>query len=321
MADRFKHDKIFRKALQNPLVAHEFCNAHLPKSIKDSLDFSSLKMDNTTFIEQDLRDSITDVLFQAKFDKQDGYLYLLLEHQSHPDHFMAFRLFKYMINICDRHLTQHPNTKTLPLVYPLIFYNGTRKYNAPLNLWKLFENSQLARSIWINDYQLVNVHDIPDSEFRERIWSGILEFFMKHIHERNLLKRWQEIQDILPEFTKLTIGYSYLELILRYTLTRIKQDDKIELEKLLTATLNQETGTKLMSSLAQHWEQIGEAKGIQIGEAKGIQIGEVKGIQIGKAEGKAEMIKMMRNNGYSIEEISRITKLSITEISTLLQLT
>ncbi len=83
MTDYLKHDKIFRKAMENPLVVHEFCNAHLPKSIKDLLDFSSIKMDNTTFIEQDLRDSITDVLFQAKFDKQDGYLYLLLGHVRH----------------------------------------------------------------------------------------------------------------------------------------------------------------------------------------------------------------------------------------------
>ncbi len=205
------------------------------------------------------------------------------------------------MNICDRHLTLNPNTKTLPLVYPLIFYNGTRKYNAPLNLWKLFENSELARDTWTNDYQLINVHEIPDSEFKERIWSGILEFFMKHIHERNLLKRWQEIQDILPEFLKLNIGYGYLELILRYTLTKIKQDDKIAVEKLLTTTLNQETGKKLMVSLAQHWAQQGEAKG--------------------KAEGKAEMIKMMRNNGYSIKKISEILSLPIVQINELLKLT
>lgn len=44
-----KHDKIFRKALENPLVAHEFFNAHLPKEIKGLIDFPSLVMENTTF--------------------------------------------------------------------------------------------------------------------------------------------------------------------------------------------------------------------------------------------------------------------------------
>ncbi len=106
MAGRLKHDQIFRKAMENPLVAHESFDAHLPKHIKDLVDFTSLEMDNTTFVEPNLRDTISDVLFYTKFGKQDGYLYLLVEHQSSPDHFMAFRLFKYMMNICDRYLTQ-----------------------------------------------------------------------------------------------------------------------------------------------------------------------------------------------------------------------
>ncbi len=69
-----KHDKIFRKALENPLVAHEFFNAHLPPNIKSLIDFPSLAMENTTFVESSLKDSISDVLFSCKFDKQDGYL-------------------------------------------------------------------------------------------------------------------------------------------------------------------------------------------------------------------------------------------------------
>jgi predicted transposase/invertase (TIGR01784 family) len=48
--------------------------------------------------------------------------------------------------------------------------------------------------------------------------------------------------------------------------------------------------------------------------------GKVEGKVEGKAEGKAEMIKMMRDNGHSVEEISRITKLPVTEINKLLNL-
>ncbi|WP_410521521.1 Rpn family recombination-promoting nuclease/putative transposase [Candidatus Tisiphia endosymbiont of Metellina segmentata] len=296
--------------MENPLVSHEFFDTHLPKHIKDLVDFPSLKMDNTTFVEPNLRNTISDVLFYTKFGKQDGYLYLLVEHQSSPDHFMAFRLFKYMLNICDRYLTEHPKTKTLPLVYPLIFFNGTGKYKVSRNLWGLFDDSKFVRDIWANDYQLVNVHDIADEELKKRAWSGILEFFMKHIKKRNLLKKWQEIADMLPELTKVTIGYNYIEMILCYTLTKIEQSDKIKLEQLLTSKLNQETGKQLMGSLAQHWEQVGETRGIQIGETRGIQIGETRGIQIGKVETVQEMLK----EDYPIETITKLTKLSLKAI-------
>lgn len=101
----------------------------------------------------------------------------------------------------------------------------------------------------------------------------------------------------------MTIGHEYLEIILFYTLTKIKQTDKIELEKLLISQLNQETGEKLMVSLARHWEE----EGIQKGKEKGIQIG------------KAKLIKIMIENGNSIEAVAKITRLSITRINELLK--
>jgi predicted transposase YdaD len=65
----------------------------------------------------------------------------------------------------------------------------------------------------------------------------------------------------------------------------------------------------------QKYREEGEARGIKIGEARGIQIGEARGIQIGEAK----LIKMMIENGSSIEEIARMTKLSIAKINELLK--
>ena len=205
-----KHDQLFRKSLENPIVAYELLQAHLPQEVLAIIDTSTLKLEKESFVEPDLSTSIADVLFSVKFNDTDGYIYLLLEHQSTPEHFMAFRLFKYMVNICDRYRLENQKTKFLPLIYPLIIYNGTKSYNAPRNLWDLFNNQILAKKFWTEDHKIVSVHDIPDEEFKTRIWSGILEFFLKHRHERQLLKRWQQIADILPELTKVSIGYDYI---------------------------------------------------------------------------------------------------------------
>ncbi|MFV9858350.1 Rpn family recombination-promoting nuclease/putative transposase [Rickettsia sibirica] len=71
--------------------------------------------------------------------------------------------------------------------------------------------------MWINDYQLINVQNISDEKLKEKAWSGILQFFLKHIHKRDLLKRWKEVADLLPEFIKVNIGIDYIELILSST--------------------------------------------------------------------------------------------------------
>jgi predicted transposase/invertase (TIGR01784 family) len=136
---------------------------------------------------------------------------------------------------------------------------------------------------------------------------------MKHIHERKLLKRWQEIASLLPEFTKLTIGYDYIKLLLHYSLISIDQNDKIELEKLLITTLNKQKGTEIMGSLAQSWKDEGIQDGIQIGTKNGIQIGEARG----KAEGKAEIAKNLLAQNIDINTISTATGLSIADIQKL----
>ena len=307
--DKPKHDQLFRKALENPIVAYEFLDCHLPKEVLAIIDTTTLTLEKESFVEPSLRSSISDVLFSAKFNDSDGYIFLLLEHQSTPDYLMAFRLFKYMINICDRYMTTNPKAKHLPLIYPLVLYNGTKRYDVPRNLWDLFSNKILAKQFWTEDYQLINVHDIPDEELKKRIWSGIMMFFLKHMHERELLKRWEQMADLLPEFVKVSIGYDYIETILHYTLTAIDKNDKIKLQQLLTSTLNKETGEKLMTSLAQSWKE----EGIEIGIQDGIKIGEARG----EARGEAKLIKMMINKGNSIETIAQITGLSIVDIQKL----
>ncbi|CAK6589039.1 MAG: Transposase, partial (plasmid) [Rickettsia helvetica] len=165
--------------------------------------------------------------------------------------------------------------------------------------------------------QVINVHDIPDEELKKKAWAGILQFFMKHIHERDLLKRWYEVADLLPELAKLNIGIDYLELILTYTLIKIEKSDKIELEKILKSRLNNQQGEKLMTSLAHHWKEEGIQQGMQIGRNEGMQIGEARGMQIGEAKRTMEVAKNMLSNNYSIPEVSRITGLSISELNTI----
>ncbi|XVN43657.1 MAG: Rpn family recombination-promoting nuclease/putative transposase [Candidatus Rickettsia vulgarisii] len=218
----------------------------------------TLKLEKDTFIEDDLTGSYSDVLLSCKFNKQDGYIMLLLEHQSKPEHFMAFRLLRYMVNICSQYLTKHPEAKQLPVILPI--YNGKKKYNVPRNIWDLFNNPDLAKSLWNHDYPLINVHEIPDEELKEKIWFGILLYFLKHIHDRQLLKSWQEIFYILPELAKMNSGHDHSKNLLQYSLTFIDQNDRIELGKVLTNNLSKEEGEAIMTSIAQAWKNEGKAE-------------------------------------------------------------
>ena len=259
--DRPKHDGIFKKSMENPLVVQEFLNDYLPKDVLKTIDSKTIKLEKDSFIEDNLTGSYSDVLLSCKFNKQDGYIMVLLEHQSKPEHFMAFRLLKYMVNICSQYLTKHPEAKQLPVVLPIIVYNGKKKYNVSRNIWNLFNNPDLAKNLWNNDYPIINVHEIPDEELKEKIWFGILLYFLKHIHDRELLKSWQYIAGSLSNIAQDPSGHDHIRNLLQYSLTFIDQNDKIELSKVLTNNLSKEEGDAIMTSIAKVWENEGRAKG------------------------------------------------------------
>jgi predicted transposase YdaD len=52
--DKPKHDKIFHKSMENPIVAKEFLATHLPKDVLTLIDSTTLKLEKDSFIEPDL---------------------------------------------------------------------------------------------------------------------------------------------------------------------------------------------------------------------------------------------------------------------------
>ena len=99
------HDSLFKKFLCDIQVATDFLQIHLPASVRDVCDFSSLKLEAGSFVEPNLRKHYCDVLWSVRMQGgADGYIYTLIEHQSSPDRLMAFRLFRYSIAVMQQHL-------------------------------------------------------------------------------------------------------------------------------------------------------------------------------------------------------------------------
>ena len=59
---------------------------------------------------------------------------------------MPLRIWSYLLKIMEYHIAKN-NTKVLPTVYPIIFYNGKREYNYSTNLLDLFADKALAKSV------------------------------------------------------------------------------------------------------------------------------------------------------------------------------
>lgn len=105
-------------------MRQDFIDIHLPASLRQLCDLQTLRLESGSFIEANLRASYSDVLWSLKTSDGDGYIYVVIEHQSTPDAHMAFRLMRYALAAMQRHLDA--GHKTLPLVVPMLFITARK---------------------------------------------------------------------------------------------------------------------------------------------------------------------------------------------------
>ncbi len=195
----------------NEIAAQEFLEYYLPSNFKEKLDLSKIKVEKESYIEESLRRKYSDIVYSVSTkNKETAFIYILLDHQSTVDYWMALRLWRYALLLCERH---KKNKDKLPLIYPMIMYNGLEEYSAPRNIWELFTDPVQAKELMVSDYQLVDLQSMSDDEIVQQKHLGMMSYVMKHIHQRDMLKLWEEF---LRRF-KLEVlidkenGYIYLE--------------------------------------------------------------------------------------------------------------
>ena len=80
------HDSFFRKFFSDVSVAADFLQIHMPPALQDKCDFSTLAITSGGFVEADMRNQFSDILYSMRTPPAGpGYIYCLIEHQSSPD--------------------------------------------------------------------------------------------------------------------------------------------------------------------------------------------------------------------------------------------
>ena len=72
------HDALFKLFLRQPDTARDFLAFHLPAPIHALCDMKTLKLESSSFIDDDLRESYSDVLWSVKTEQGPGYIYCLI---------------------------------------------------------------------------------------------------------------------------------------------------------------------------------------------------------------------------------------------------
>ncbi|WP_210484802.1 Rpn family recombination-promoting nuclease/putative transposase [Pantoea ananatis] len=300
------HDATFRQFLTQPEIARDFMELHLPAELRAVCDLSTLKLESGSFVEDDLRQYFSDVLYSLKTAQgDDGYVHVLIEHQSSPDKHMAFRLLRYAVAAMQRHL--EAGHKKLPLVIPVLFYTGKRRPYPYSTRWlDEFTDPALANRLYSTAFPLVDVTIIPDEEIAEHRSMAALTLLQKHIHQRDLAEL---VDKLVPVLLAGYLSSSQVVSLIHYIVQAGETADAEALVRELAHRVPQH-GDALMT-IAQQLEQKGMEKGME----KGIQLGREEGRSEGEREATLKIARTMLQSGLDSETVMKMTGLSEDELA------
>lgn len=233
----------------------------------------------------------------AKTTAGEGYIYVVIEHQSSPDAHMAFRLMRYAIAAMQRHLDA--GHKRLPLVVPMLFYHGiATPYPYSLCWLDGFTHPAHARGLYTTAFPLVDITVIPDDEIVQHRRVALLEFMQKHIRQRDLTGLVEQLIVILvKEYT----NDGQLKTLFNYGIfRRCPRFGRFIRELARRAPQHHKEG---LMTIAERLKEVGRRKGRREGQIVGQRI---EGLRIAR---------MMLANGIALETVLRVTGLSEEEIT------
>jgi predicted transposase YdaD len=299
MADEMHHphDMMVRAVLSDLAEATSFLQTHLPQEVSQALSWSTLKLLEGSFVDEHLRESEADVLYEVQHVSGEAsvWVYILLEHQSTPDRWMRFRLLKYCCRIWDLSFREYPDQRELPAIVPLVFYQGERRWSYSSEFADLFaESVRDWPGVPRFSHGLIDQSGLQPDEVQGELKTQLMQLVMLAAYHPALA--WMEqVARLLGSLSSLAPsgGINYVRIFVLYIL----------------ATQEPETAQSFRDVLRQHAPEVGEDLMTYAQEL----------LKEGEIRAEVRIIENLLREGMEWPAIERITGVNETHFQALKQ--
>ncbi|MDD4570589.1 MAG: Rpn family recombination-promoting nuclease/putative transposase, partial [Tepidanaerobacteraceae bacterium] len=262
-------------------VAKDFLNNYLPQNIIKIIDVDTLEPQKDSFINEELQESFSDLLFKADINKSEGYIYFLFEHKSYISKDIAFQLLKYMIEIWEAK-TKKEKTYELPMIIPLVIYHGKDSWNIKTSLGQMITGYEklpqdIKKYAPNYEYLLYDISGYTDQEIKGEVQLRIILTILRDIFTKDskeLLESILRAAKHLQELEDKQTGIEYFEILIRYIFSARADLTKKDMNKIIDKIENTyPEGSEVVMTLAEQLRAEGIEKGIEKGRAEGREEG------------------------------------------------
>ena len=278
------HNNFFQYALSHPAAARNLIEMHLPADLVQILDLDSLELQKDSFIDDELRDSYSDMLYSIRLSGQDlsgqdgepveGQVYLLLEHKSQSDPMTCFQMLRYIVRIWEQRLRKG---QSLCPVFPLVIYHGQEAWSAPVGLEELIGGPVVLFEYGVRmAFKVVDIGQIPDELLATDPFLQSVLGLLKYSRTRNFEDKLEFILRCLLEIGTVELQTEHLDAVLVYITT---VSPSIPMET-LAMTIQKIFPTQIEpGSIADEYMKKGRQEGKQEGKQEGLKEGQIQLIQ------------------------------------------
>jgi predicted transposase YdaD len=91
-----EHDRSYKQIFSHASVIEYMLSGFIHEDWATQIDYGTLEKANGSYIAEDLRERLDDVVWRVKFNDQWLYVYLLIEFQSRVYAWMGLRMLVYV---------------------------------------------------------------------------------------------------------------------------------------------------------------------------------------------------------------------------------
>ena len=242
------HDAYVNLMLKKKENAKDFLSNYLPSDIQKQIDFETLKIEDNIHIDQELDHLYTDILYKVKIAGKNSFVYVLFEHKSYVDWQIAFQLLRYMISVWEKYLSEHPNTKKLPFIFPLVLYHGKEEWKVSKKFSSLIDIIPHGEK-YVPDfeYELNDITHMSDGDIAGLLFNKAFLLLLKYNKGRDIFKGLPKIFELLNQLPDNQTYFEYIIISVRY-LIETAEKNKNELIKEINHSLKK--GAEIMPTIA-----------------------------------------------------------------------
>ena len=298
-----EYDAQYKVLGSNRWIMQQLVEAFLDASVTDIMDLESMVMFPTESISKNASSNNfkvrhNDVMWKIWLrDGSQAYVLLMVEAQSSVDSAMVFRVTEYVLNWY-LYLMATEGLDVLPLIVPMVIYNGDKAWNAETRLRDMIDAPEAFREMGVvmdGGYILIDEKRLYESG---QLPSGnIFKPLFTALHTGSVYEFFDSVKTTEQMLEESEVNQEFIEHVNSFILDlkRIEDDSRL-------AQIIQQRGKQDMTTTIADFEQQLIERGMQKGEQKGMQ------------KKAREFARLMLGDGKPEQEVRRYTNLSSEEI-------